>query len=84
MAELKFTFNDVFEALCAHPGSDAGWRSHAWTRIDLDQPWIEVLREHEVGAEQLEAVSSAVHVLLRGQQRAYDTLTHPRVYDCIP
>lgn len=81
---LQDTFDDVLEALGAHARRDARGGRHAGARVDLDEPGHEVLGEHEVGAEQLEAVAAPVHVLLGGQQAADDALPHAGVDDRVP
>lgn len=50
-------------------GNSGAGRVHPGIRVDLDQPDGKVLHHDEIGAIQLEAASSSVHVLLGCQHR---------------
>lgn len=52
---------------------------HPRIRVDLDQPDRKILHHDEIGAVQLEATPSPVHVFLGGQHRQDYGLRHFRI-----
>ena len=61
-------------------GGDCGRVLHGWRGVDLYQPHPEVLVDHEIVAEHLEAVLAVLHVLQDALQRLVDHSPHLRLY----